>query len=438
MLRDAWDKSGVKPPVLLTEFASKDLMMRCLTQLSSGCDVDEALQALSIAKSSPISAGEPNLSSGDPEIARLLNLYEHKRKAICAIDFLDMVRECTFGLRSGTVEALPAKHFLVDEFQDIDPAQKDWLDLHLRRGADATAVGDDNQAIYGFRASMGFTAMTLFCDQFKAKRLNLSTNYRCSQVIIAASRLVIEVSRDRFYKNIQEFTAARGTICITPPEADEASLADTAIANFNFHLAENPTATFAVISRTNNELDAVEMACARAGAPSLRVGSASLLKKESIARRVALLTAVAQPFDKAAFVSAIHGLAFTNQGKSAIADFFANSPTTHNITESLFEASLYQTLCRDDATLLRTLREQMTSMGEDFADLNQETPTEDQIGQFVARSFDRCMQFQKETPYSRSSDLSSKPTVAALSWFGCNRWIEKKSRTSPSARVSLP
>ena len=114
------------------------------------------------------------------------------------------------------------------------------------------------------------------------------------------------------------------------------------------------------------------MSATLSGVPGIRIGSTSLLKKEVIARRVALLTSVVSPFDKTVFVSAIHGLKFTNPAKAVVADFFAGTSDKLTVTESLYEASLYQLLGRDDATLLRTLRDSMLSMSEDYADLNVE------------------------------------------------------------------
>jgi hypothetical protein len=45
---------------------------------------------------------------------------------------------------------------LVDEFQDTDPLQFRWVELHARAGTHVTVVGDDDQSIYGFRAALGF------------------------------------------------------------------------------------------------------------------------------------------------------------------------------------------------------------------------------------------------------------------------------------------
>lgn len=399
MLRSFWKATNQPAPTLLADFAGKDLMLRCITQLKLDIEIeiDEALQALSAAKSMPITSGEAKLIHANPNTQKLINLYESKRKALRAIDFDDMVREAAFALRSGAMARLPFTHFLADEYQDIDPAQKDWLDFHISAGASLTAVGDDDQTIYGFRASMGFAAMTQFCDQFNAARVNLATNYRCAQDIIGASRLVIEVSRDRFYKDIRGKSTDLGRVSVAAESSPE-NAAHEVMANFNRAAEDNPDLTFAVISRTNIGLDVFEMTATLGGVPAIRIGSTSLLKKEVIARRVALLTSVVSPFDKSVFVSAIHGLKFTNQAKAAIAEFFASTSDKLTVTESLYEASLYQLLGRDDATLLRTLRDSMLSMCEDYADLNAEPESDSATSLFVGRCFDRCMGLVVEIP----------------------------------------
>lgn len=97
-----------------------------------------------------------------------------------------------------------AKRFdavLVDEFQDTNPIQIKLLHCLLSKGSSLFSVGDDDQAIYGFRGA-DIRPTLEFCNYFKgAKILKLQTNYRSVPVILdTANRLFIK--KDPAYKKV--------------------------------------------------------------------------------------------------------------------------------------------------------------------------------------------------------------------------------------------
>ena len=92
---------------------------------------------------------------------------------------------------------------LVDEYQDTNALQAAIL-LGLKPdGAGLTVVGDDAQAIYGFRAATVRNILD-FPAQFTppARVVTLEQNYRSTQPILAASNAVIGLARERFTKNL--------------------------------------------------------------------------------------------------------------------------------------------------------------------------------------------------------------------------------------------
>ncbi|MBK8979417.1 MAG: RecQ family ATP-dependent DNA helicase [Planctomycetes bacterium] len=90
------------------------------------------------------------------------------------------------------------RHILVDEYQDIDAAQYELLSALAGRTEDdpdrrctLLAVGDDDQAIYGFRgASVEF--IRRFTDDYRAERHELTANYRSTRAIVTAANAIIE------------------------------------------------------------------------------------------------------------------------------------------------------------------------------------------------------------------------------------------------------
>jgi DNA helicase II / ATP-dependent DNA helicase PcrA len=95
-------------------------------------------------------------------------------------------------------------YVLVDECQDTNSLQAAIL-LGLKPdGAGLTVVGDDAQAIYGFRAANVRNILD-FPGQFvlPATVVKLEENYRSIQPILTASNAVIGLARERFTKNLR-------------------------------------------------------------------------------------------------------------------------------------------------------------------------------------------------------------------------------------------
>ncbi len=93
---------------------------------------------------------------------------------------------------------------LVDEFQDLNDMQWKVLRLLMERDGSANlfVVGDDDQAIYGFRGSRPSILRDFTTTYETAVRIPLEINYRCSSDIVHVSERIIESNRDRIPKSI--------------------------------------------------------------------------------------------------------------------------------------------------------------------------------------------------------------------------------------------
>lgn len=122
------------------------------------------------------------------------------------LDFDDMLYNCKELLE----ENRPAREYwqgrfqyiLIDEFQDINPVQYEAVKLLSADPFNIFAVGDDDQAIYGFRGSQP-ECLKRFQAEFQARQLLLDMNYRSRQEIVEASLAVIEENEDRFLKKLK-------------------------------------------------------------------------------------------------------------------------------------------------------------------------------------------------------------------------------------------
>ena len=141
-----------------------------------------------------------------PYFEELFQTYEKAVKSAGAIDFDDMLYECLKLLKQNrkvrTYWQNRFSHILIDEFQDINPVQYETVKLLLKPPYNIFAVGDDDQAIYGFRGSKP-ACIQQFVKEYQAKQLLLHINYRSYEEIVAASLSVIGENRERFVKALE-------------------------------------------------------------------------------------------------------------------------------------------------------------------------------------------------------------------------------------------
>jgi ATP-dependent DNA helicase UvrD/PcrA len=129
------------------------------------------------------------------ELAHAYQAYEALLREAGAIDFGDQVGLAGRLLREGADlrRELRMRHryVLVDEFQDTDPAQIELLELLVGAGGNVTAVGDDDQAIYGFRGAAA-GSLPGFIERFPGTRtVTLRRNHRSRRPILeVATRLI--------------------------------------------------------------------------------------------------------------------------------------------------------------------------------------------------------------------------------------------------------
>ena len=140
------------------------------------------------------------------EIEAVCREYEQAVKRTGRLDFDDMLYNCKQLLQENdTVRAYWQNRFqyiLIDEFQDINPVQYEAVKLLSASPYNIFAVGDDDQAIYGFRGSQP-ECLKRFQAEFGARQLLLDMNYRSKPEIVQASLAVIEENKDRFLKQLR-------------------------------------------------------------------------------------------------------------------------------------------------------------------------------------------------------------------------------------------
>ncbi|WP_394774985.1 ATP-dependent helicase [Flavobacterium sp.] len=133
---------------------------------------------------------------GEEHFLFLYNEYQDILKSNNAVDFDDLIL-LVYKLftNNEAVQNLYSKSYnniFIDEGQDLNKAQYYLLkSLCGNQIKNVMIVGDPNQSIYGFNGSTPKYMETLFIEDFKATKINLEENYRCSKKVIdAANKLM--------------------------------------------------------------------------------------------------------------------------------------------------------------------------------------------------------------------------------------------------------
>ncbi|MGI5990455.1 MAG: ATP-dependent helicase [Lachnospiraceae bacterium] len=174
-----------------------------------------------------ISAYESDIMPPDA-FRRLFGLYTEYLKENRKIDFDDCILESIRVFREHPDILLywqeQFSFILVDEFQDVSQTQFELVRLLAGTTANLFAVGDDDQAIYGFRGA-GTDVLQKFREYYPdSAYFPLNMNYRCGSEIVRASRLVIEENKKRIEKDLKAAGEEPGRVRIihTPDEYREA------------------------------------------------------------------------------------------------------------------------------------------------------------------------------------------------------------------------
>jgi len=198
-------------------------------------------------------------------------------------------------------------HVLVDEFQDTNAAQYRLVKQLASGHKNLCVVGDDDQAIYGWRGA-DVRHMLSFQQDFPGTTLiKLEQNYRSTQVILDAANGVIAENARRLGKTL--FTAEQGGEPVTLlTAADERDEAEWLAGELSRRAADGDVAYegMAVLYRTNAQSRPLEEAFRFRGIPYRLVGAVSFYERREVKDVLAYLRLIANPADDEAFARIVN------------------------------------------------------------------------------------------------------------------------------------
>ena len=251
-------------------------------------------------------------ATDDDEIiaARAYSNYGEALAAYQAVDFDDLiVRVVELLERDADVRArwqAKCAHVLVDEYQDTNPAQYRLLRALVGERTPFTAVGDDDQAIYGWR---GATVDNLAClprDYPDLKVVKLEQNYRSTVRILRCANALIANNPKLFDKRLWSDLPNGDAIRVVPAADDEAE-AEAVVRRLSALKFERRAkfSDFAILYRGNHQACVFETALRGQNMPYDVSGGQSLFDKAEVKDFVAYLRLIANDDDDPAFVRAV-------------------------------------------------------------------------------------------------------------------------------------
>ncbi len=235
----------------------------------------------------------------DPaKVGEVFASYEQIKRANGVIDFEDMLRAAVWGIEEhpDVAEQIRAqyRHFVVDEYQDVNPLQQRLLDAWLGGRDDLTVVGDASQTIYSFTGATSSYLVDFPRRRPEAVVVRLVRDYRSTPQVVGLANAVIRQARGAEARLRLELIGQRPA----GPEPDLRIFTDepaeaVAVAARCRELiaAGTPAREIAVLFRTNAQSEAYEKALAEAEVPYLVQGAERFFERTEVRQAMLALRA---------------------------------------------------------------------------------------------------------------------------------------------------
>ncbi|RYF42221.1 MAG: ATP-dependent DNA helicase Rep [Comamonadaceae bacterium] len=291
MLRQDGAALGLKPQFSILD---SDDVTSILKDAGGSTDAAIARQwqwAISLWKNMGLNAAQAEARAKDDNervTARIMARYEERLAAYQSVDFDDLI---SLPLKLLAEHAdVRAKwqaqmgHVLVDEYQDTNATQYEVLKHLVGERARFTAVGDDDQSIYGWRGATLDNLRRLPLDFPQLKVVKLEQNYRSTAAILRAANNVIGPNPKLFPKTLFSELGEGEPVRIVDADNEEHEAERTVarIQSTRANGAGQEWREFAVLYRANHQARIFEQALRKAAIPYKVSGGQSFFDRAEI------------------------------------------------------------------------------------------------------------------------------------------------------------
>ncbi len=358
ILRADGERLGLKPQFSILD---SDDVLSILKD--AGGSTDNALArrwqwAISAWKGQGLNSDAAEAAAKDDDervAARIMKRYEERLAAFQAVDFDDLIAlPNTLLRRDAEVRAKwqdTLRYVLVDEYQDTNATQYEMLKSIAGDRALFTAVGDDDQSIYGWRGATIDNLRRLPTDYPQLKVIALEQNYRSTGNILRAANAVIANNPKLFEKKLWSAFGDGEPVTLIESDGEEHE-ADRAVARLQALRANGAAGVsvgaggpvafkdFAVLYRANHQAKVFEKALRKASIPYKVSGGQSFFDRAEIKDLCAWLRLLVNHDDDPAFLRAVttpkRGIG--HQTLASLGEFASKWKTS--LYEALFAESL--------------------------------------------------------------------------------------------------
>lgn len=236
------------------------------------------------------------------ELKQLFAAYVEAKQQQNVLDYDDLLLYWAQAMTDADLAAdIGARfdHVMVDEYQDTNRLQSSILLALKPDGRGLTVVGDDAQSIYSFRAATVRNILDFpLAFSPPAEVVTLDQNYRSTQAILGAANAVIDLSAERFTKNLWTDRAAGAApeLVNVRDEADQARfIAEKVLENRE---AGATLKQQAVLFRASHHSGLLEIELTRRNIPFVKFGGLKFLDAAHVKDLLALLRFVENPRDR--------------------------------------------------------------------------------------------------------------------------------------------
>ncbi len=313
ILREEAPLLGYKKQFSIFDSADTAKIVSELLGLPDKQEISAAQSAISNWKAAfltPQQTKEQAETDNDHRLSQLYGRYQETLRAYQAVDFDDLIR-LPVELFNTHPEALQRwqkrfRHLLIDEYQDTNDCQYQMTRMLTGGHAIFTAVGDDDQAIYGWRGANSANLRNLQNDYPRLRVIKLEQNYRSSQRILTCANHLIKNNSKLFEKKLWSQHGPGDPIRVFAAK-DEENEAESVVMRLMAHKFECGAkfSDYAILYRSNHLSRTFEEQLRAHNVPYTVSGGTSFFERTEIKDIVAYLRLISNPDDDPAFIRAI-------------------------------------------------------------------------------------------------------------------------------------
>lgn len=259
----------------------------------------------------PTIAMAKSTTQRDQLFAHCYQLYDQQLRSCGILDFDDLILLPTLLFKNNEIIREKwqnrLRYLLVDEYQDTNTSQYEFIKLIVGRRGKFTVVGDDDQSIYSWRGARPQNLALLQQDFPELEVIKLEQNYRSTERILKVANILIENNPHLFEKKLFSELGYGEEIKVISADSEEDESERVVNDLIGHHFAnQSHYGQYAVLYRGNHQSRLIEKVLMQHRIPYKISGGTSFFSRPEIKDLMAYLRLLTNPDDDNAFIRIIN------------------------------------------------------------------------------------------------------------------------------------